>query len=141
MEVLQTLSVALGLAALTGYSLYLTVFSTGLAIHFGWVHLAPALEFFADKIPWIDSVWDAVHTVIRPIGGAFLATRALGHTTPAFEVIVAPLAGAMSFASHSLKASTRLVVNTSPEPFSNIAVSTAENVLVIGALALLWHYP
>jgi hypothetical protein len=162
MEVLQTLSVALGLAALSGYSLYLTVFSTGLAIHLGWVHLAPqfeslsvlgdpgvlivsgllfALEFLADKVPWIDSVWDAVHTVIRPIGGAFLATRALGHTTPVFEVVVALLGGAMSFASHSLKASTRLVVNGSPEPFSNIAVSTGENVFVVGAVALLWHYP
>jgi Domain of unknown function (DUF4126) len=162
MEVLQTLSVALGLAALSGYSLYLTVFSTGLAIHFGWVHLSPqfeslsvladpgilivsgalfALEFFADKIPWVDSVWDAVHTVIRPLGGALLATRALGHTTPAFEVIVALLGGAMSFASHSLKASTRLVVNSSPEPFSNIAVSTGENVLVVGGVILLWHYP
>jgi hypothetical protein len=162
MEVLQTLSVALGLAALSGYSLYLTVFSTGLAIHLGWVHLAPqfsslsvlsdpgilivsgilfALEFFADKIPWVDSIWDAVHTVIRPIGGAFLATRALGHASPVFEVIVALLGGAMSFASHSLKASTRLVVNSSPEPFSNIAVSTGENVLVVGAVALLWHYP
>lgn len=162
MEVLQTFSVALGLAALSGYSLYLTVFSTGLAIHFGWVHLAPqfaslsvlgdpgvlvvsgilfALEFFADKIPWVDSVWDAVHTVIRPLGGAFLATRALGPTTPVFEVIVALLGGAMSFASHSLKASTRLVVNSSPEPFSNIAVSTGENVLVVGAVTLLWHYP
>ncbi|MBV8140588.1 MAG: DUF4126 domain-containing protein, partial [Verrucomicrobia bacterium] len=68
-------------------------------------------------------------------------TRALGHTSPAFEVIVALLAGAMSFASHSLKSSTRLLVNTSPEPFSNIAVSTAENVLVVGGVALLWHYP
>jgi hypothetical protein len=162
MEVLQTLSVALGLAALSGYSLYLTVFSTGLAIHFGWIHLAPqfeslsvladpgilivsgilfALEFLADKIPWVDSVWDAVHTVIRPVGGALLATRALGHASPMFEVIVALLGGAMSFASHSLKASTRLVVNGSPEPFSNIAVSAGENVMVVGALALLWHYP
>jgi hypothetical protein len=99
------------------------------------------LEFRADKVPWVDSVWDAVHTVIRPIGGAFLATRALGHTTPVFEVVVALLGGAMSFASHSLKASTRLVVNGSPEPFSNIAVSTGENVFVVGAVALLWHYP
>jgi Domain of unknown function (DUF4126) len=162
MEVLQTLSVALGLAALSGYSLYLTVFTTGLAIHLGWVHLAPqfeslsvlgdptiliisgilfTLEFFADKIPWVDSVWDAVHTIIRPVGGAFLATRALGPTSPVFEVIVALLGGAMSFASHTLKASTRLVVNGSPEPFSNIAVSTGENVMVVGALALLWHFP
>jgi uncharacterized protein DUF4126 len=162
MEVLQTLSVALGLATLSGYSLYLTVFATGLSIHFGWIHLAPqfaslsvlgdpviliisgilfVLEFFADKIPWVDSVWDAVHTVIRPLGGAFLAVRALGSTNPVFEVAVALLAGAMSFASHSLKAGTRLVVNSSPEPFSNIAVSTGENILVLGAATLLWHYP
>jgi hypothetical protein len=162
MDVLQTLSVALSLAALSGYSLYLTVFATGLSIHFGWIHLAPqfsslsvlgdpailivsgllfALEFFADKIPWVDSIWDAAHTVIRPIGGAFLATSALGHASPVFEVIVALLGGAMSFASHSLKASTRLIVNTSPEPFSNIAVSAGENVLVISAVGLLWHYP
>src|SRR6516225_6285936 len=162
MEVLQTLSVALGLASLSGYSLYLTVFATGLSIHFGWVHLSPqfaslsvlgdpiilivsgilfVLEFFADKIPWVDSVWDAVHTVIRPLGGAFLAVRALGATNPVFEVVVALLGGAMSFASHSLKAGTRLVVNSSPEPFSNIAVSTGENILVLGAVTLLWHYP
>src|SRR6476659_9270443 len=159
---LNLLSVALGLACLAGLNLYLTVFATGLAIHFHWIVLAPQyqslailgqpivviisgilflLEFFADKIPWVDTIWDAVHTVIRPVGGAFLATRALGHTSPVFEVIVALLGGAMSFASHSLKASTRLVVNGSPEPFSNIAVSTGENVLVIGAVALLWHYP
>ena len=162
MEVLQTLSVALGLATLSGYSLYLTVFATGLSIHLGWVHLLPQfaslsvlgdpvilvfsgilflLEFFADKIPWVDSVWDAVHTVIRPLGGAFLAVRALGATNPVFEVTVALLGGAMSFASHSLKASTRLVVNSSPEPFSNIAVSTGENILVLAGVALLWHYP
>ncbi len=162
MEVLQTLSLALGLAALSGYSLYLTVFASGLAIHSGWVHLAPqydslavlgdpavlvvsgllfAIEFFADKIPWVDSISDAVHTFIRPIGGAFLATRALGHTDPVFEVIVALLGGAMSFTSHSLKAGTRLIVNSSPEPFSNIAVSTAENVMVVGGVALIWKYP
>ncbi|HTD16246.1 MAG TPA: DUF4126 domain-containing protein, partial [Chthoniobacterales bacterium] len=162
MEVLQTLSVALGLAALSGYSLYLTVFASGLAIHCGWVHLAPqieslsvlgdpavlivsgflfTIEFFADKIPWVDSISDAVHTFIRPIGGAFLATRALGHTDPVFEVIVALLGGAMSFTSHSLKAGTRLLVNSSPEPFSNIAVSSAENVLVVTGVALLWKHP
>jgi hypothetical protein len=162
MEVLQTLSVALGLAALSGYSLYLTVFASGLAIHSGWVHLAPrydslavlgdpavlvvsgllfAIEFFADKIPWVDSISDAVHTFIRPIGGAFLATRALGHTEPVFEVIVALLGGIMSFTSHSLKAGTRLLVNGSPEPFSNVAVSTAENIIVVSGVALIWQHP
>src|SRR6201981_1563221 len=162
MEVLKTLSVALGLATLSGYSLYLTVFATGLSIQFGRVHLAPQfaslsvlgdpivlilsgilflLEFLADKVPWVDSVWDAVHTVIRPLGGAFLAVRALGPNNSAVAVLVALLGGAMSFASHSLKASTRLVVNSSPEPFSNVAVSAGENILVLGAVTLLWHYP
>src|SRR5215471_10711411 len=156
---LTTLGRTLGFSFAAGINLYATVAILGLASRYGWVQLPPqykvfdnnwiigaaialyVVEFFADKIPWVDSVWDAVHTVIRPIGGAFLATRALGQTTPVFEVIVALLGGAMSFASHSLKASTRLVVNTSPEPFSNIAVSAGENVLVLGAVALLWHYP
>jgi hypothetical protein len=162
MEVLRALSLALGLATFSGYSLYLTVFATGLSIDLGWVHLSPQfaplsvlgdpvilgfsgilflLEFFVDKIPWVDSVWDAVHTAIRPVGGAFLAVRALGATNPVFEVTIALLGAAMSFASHSLKASTRLVVNSSPGPFSNIAVSTGENILVLGGVTLLWHYP
>ena len=113
-ERLDLLSVALGLAALAGVNLYLTVFATGLAIHFHWITLAPqyqslevlgnpwiisiagvlySLEFFADKIPWVDSIWDAVHTVIRPIGGALLAIQVLGHPSPAFTVIVALLGG------------------------------------------------
>ena len=104
MERLDLLAVALGLAALAGINLYLTVFVTGLAIHFHWITLAPQyqslevlgnpwivtiagilyfLEFFADKIPWVDSIWDAVHTVIRPIGGALLAIQVLGHPTVA----------------------------------------------------------
>jgi hypothetical protein len=162
MEVLQTLAVALGLAALSGYSLYLTVFATGLAIHFHWIHLAsqyaslsvlgepPVIiisgvlfffEFFADKIPWVDSAWDAIHTLIRPVGGALLAIQTLGHPDPVFSVIVGLLAGGVSFAAHTVKAATRLVVNQSPEPFSNIAVSTGENLLVFGGLALLWTHP
>src|SRR6201993_5208915 len=162
MEVLQTLSVALGLAALSGYSLYLTVFSTGLAIHLGWVHLAPqfqslsvlgdpailivsgilfALEFFADKIPWVDSVWDAVHTVIRPVGGALLATQVLGHPSPAFTVMVALLAGGTSLIAHTAKAATRLASNTSPEPFSNIGLSVGEDAAVLGGLTLVHFNP
>jgi Domain of unknown function (DUF4126) len=162
MEILQTLSIALGLATLSGINLYLTVFVTGLAIRLEWIHLAPqyaslqvlaepsilvisgvlfALEFFADKIPWVDSVWDAVHTVIRPIGGALLAIQVLGDTSPVFEVIVGLLAGTASFASHSVKAGTRLVANGSPEPFSNIALSFTEDVVVVGFLSLLWANP
>jgi len=159
---LNLLSVALGLAALAGINLYLTVFVTGLAIHFHWIALGPSyqaldvlghptiiiisgflyfLEFFADKIPWVDSIWDAVHTVIRPIGGALLAIQVLGHPSPAFTVIVALLAGGTSLITHTAKATTRLASNTSPEPFSNIALSIGEDLAVFGGLALIHYNP
>ncbi|MBV9878244.1 MAG: DUF4126 domain-containing protein [Verrucomicrobia bacterium] len=162
MDVLQTLAVALGLAALSGYSLYLTVFLTGLAVHFDWIHLAPqyaslhvladpaiiivsgilfVIEFFVDKIPWLDSLWDAIHTFIRPVGGALIAIQTLGHPGPVFNVIVGLVAGAVTFTSHSVKTGTRLIVNQSPEPFSNVAVSLGENVLVGAMFALLWSHP
>ena len=162
MERLNLLAVALGLAALAGVNLYLTVFATGLAIHFHWITLAPDyqsldvlgnpwvitiagvlyfLEFLADKIPWVDSIWDAVHTVIRPIGGALLAIQVLGHTSPTFTVIVALLGGGTSLVSHTAKTATRLATNTSPEPFSNIALSFGEDVAVVGGLALIYHNP
>jgi hypothetical protein len=161
-EKLDLLAVALGLAALAGINLYLTVFVTGLAIHFHWITLAPAyqslevlghpaiitvagilyfLEFFADKIPWVDSAWDAVHTVIRPIGGALLAIQVLGHPNPVFTVIVALLAGGTSLIAHTAKSATRLATNTSPEPFSNIGLSLGEDAAVIGGLALVHFNP
>jgi len=162
METLQLLGTALGLGALAGLNLYLTVFATGLAIQQGWIALAPQyhqlavlgnpaivliagvlyfIEFFADKVPWVDSLWDIVHTVIRPLGGAFLATRALGTTDPAFSVVIALLGGVASLATHGVKAGTRLVVNASPEPFSNIALSITEDAAVIGGLALIHTHP
>ena len=162
MERLDLLAVALGLAALAGINLYLTVFATGLAIHFHWITLAPQyqslevlgnpwiitiagilyfLEFFADKIPWIDSMWDAVHTVIRPIGGALLAIQVLGHPSPAFTIIVALLAGGTSLVAHTAKAATRLASNSSPEPFSNIGLSLGEDAAVLGGLALVHFNP
>jgi hypothetical protein len=161
-EQLNLLGVALGLAALAGINLYLTVFVTGLAINQHWITLSPQyqslevlghpaivtvagilyfLEFFADKIPWVDSAWDAVHTVIRPIGGALLAVRVLGHSNPTFDVIVLLLAGGTSLIAHTAKASTRLVANTSPEPFSNIGLSLAEDAAVFGGLALIHFNP
>jgi hypothetical protein len=161
-EKLNLLGVALGLACLAGINLYLTVFATGLAIHFHWIALAPAyqsleslghplvitiagilylFEFFADKIPWIDTAWDAVHTIIRPIGGAFLAIQVLGQPSPAFTVIVALLAGGTSLITHTAKSATRLTANTSPEPFSNIALSFGEDFAVLGGLALIHFNP
>ncbi|HEY7002506.1 MAG TPA: DUF4126 domain-containing protein [Candidatus Udaeobacter sp.] len=162
MERLDLLAVALGLAALAGINLYLTVFVTGMAIHFHWISLAPQyqslevlgnpwiitiagilyfLEFLADKIPWVDSIWDAVHTVIRPIGGALLAIQVLGHPSPAFTVIVALLAGGTSLVAHTAKAATRLASNSSPEPFSNIGLSLGEDAAVLGGLALVHFNP
>jgi hypothetical protein len=162
METLQTLGIALGLASLAGLNLYLTVFVTGLSIQQGWVTLAqqyqqldvlahPAiiaisgvlylLQFFADKVPWVDSLWDSIHTLIRPVGGAFLAMRALGPTDPALEVISVLLLGGVALTVHSMKAGTRLLVNHSPEPFSNIALSVSEDIAVVGGLALIYHDP
>src|SRR4051794_36466524 len=107
MERLHLLSAALGLAALAGVNLYLTVFATGLAIHYHWIVLSSPyqsldvlgdptiiiisgalflVEFFADKVPWVDSAWDAVHTIIRPIGGALLAIQVLGRPSPTLSV-------------------------------------------------------
>jgi hypothetical protein len=162
MDTLQTLGTALGLASLSGLNLYLTVFATGLAIQQHWINVSqtypqlailahPAilivsgilflLEFFADKVPWVDSLWDAVHTFIRPVGGAFLAIRVLGTPDPVFDVVAALLAGGAAFATHSVKASVRLVANHSPEPFSNIALSLGEDAAVVGGLVLIKQDP
>ena len=162
METIALLGAALGFATLSGINLYLTVFATGLAIQQHWITLSaqyqglavlgePAviaiagvlffIEFLADKIPGVDSAWDAVHTAIRPIGGAFLALRILGTTEPVYEVIIALLAGSVALTAHGAKAGTRLLVNGSPEPFSNIAVSMAEDIGVVGGLALIYSHP
>jgi len=153
---------ALGLAVASGLSLYGAVFVSGLAIRLGWIHLAPgwsalsvladpvvlgvagvlfAVEFLADKIPVIDSLWDAVHTFIRPIGGALLASRALGELSPVAEVLALLLLGGATLATHAAKATTRLAVNTSPEPVSNVLVSLTENGLVAGVVWLALAHP
>lgn len=162
MDVLETLGIALGLAALAGVNLYLTVFAAGLAIHFGWVilpqHLGELsalgnpwlvsiagvlyfLNFFADKIPWVDTANDAFHTFIRPLGGAVLAVLALGEADPAVKVIAALLAGGVALTSHAAKSGTRLVANSSPEPASNIGLSLGEDAVVLGGLSLFYFYP
>jgi hypothetical protein len=162
MDILDTLAIALGFATLAGVNLYLTALVTGLAIRFDLLALSDqyanlavlgdtpvlaaaglffVLEFFADKIPWVDSLWDSIHTLIRPVGGGLLAISVLGELHPAMEVIIALLAGGTTLVAHTAKAGTRLAVNASPEPVSNIVVSTAEDVGVVAGSVLMWQAP
>lgn len=156
------LGVAGSVSLLAGWRLYLSLFATGLAMRLGaiplpdhlqaldvlanpWVMgatgIAAVAEFFADKVMWLDSIWDAVHTLIRPIGGALLALAILDPSDPATQVIAFVLGGGASLAAHAGKAGARAVVNTSPEPVSNVAVSTAEDVATAGLLYLAYEYP
>jgi len=149
----------MGFSFAAGINLYATVAILGLAGRYGWVALPPqfqvfdnnwiigtalalyVIEFVADKIPWVDSVWDAVHTVIRPIGGAAIAVATLGETSTATETMVALLGGALAASTHLTKSGTRVMANTSPEPFSNWALSIGEDIFVIGLGFLALKYP
>jgi Domain of unknown function (DUF4126) len=160
--IVEILGLAGSLSLLSGWRLYLTLFVTGLAMRYGGIDLPQNLavldvlanpwvlglsgmglvaEFFADKIAWLDSVWDTAHTVIRPIGGALLALAVVDASDPAWQVISFLLGGGAALISHGAKASTRAVVNLSPEPFSNIAVSGAEDVATGGLLILALANP
>lgn len=162
METLETLCVALGFATLAGLNLYLVVLVTGLAIHQGWVDVSSTypelmvlgdplvltaagiffcMEFFSDKVPWVDSLWDSVHTLIRPVGGGLLAIQTLGPTDPAFEVVVGLLAGGTTLVAHGFKSGTRLALNASPEPVSNVLASVSEDAAVLGGLVLMGINP
>ncbi|HEX6464586.1 MAG TPA: DUF4126 domain-containing protein [Vicinamibacterales bacterium] len=156
---LTTLGRTLGFSFAAGVNLYATVAILGLASRYGWVQLPPQyqvfdnnwiigvaialflLEFFADKIPWVDSAWDAMHTVIRPLGGALIAVATLGRASPAVQTVVGLLGGALAAGTHFSKAGARIVVNASPEPFSNIILSLAEDVFVVGLGFLSLKYP
>ena len=160
--IVEILGLAASVSLLSGWRLYLTALATGLAMQFNvlplpehlaalqvlanpWVMAAAALaafmEFFADKIAWLDSVWDTIHTFIRPIGGALLALAVIDPADPAIQAIAFLLGGGASLLAHGGKASARAVVNTSPEPFSNVVVSTVEDVATTGLLYLAYAYP
>jgi hypothetical protein len=159
MELLVSLGRSLGFSLTSGVNLYATVAILGLAARFDWVTLPAqydvfasdwviglslllyAVEFVADKIPWIDSMWDSVHTFIRPVGGALVAVATLGDASPGLEVIIALLGGTVAAGSHFTKASTRVAANASPEPFSNWALSFMEDAFVIGLGLLALKYP
>lgn len=162
MGIVEILGVAGSLSLLAGWRLYLTILATGIAMHFGllplpehlaalqilanpWVLGVAAIgtvaEFLADKIAWVDSAWDMIHSIIRPLGGALLALALVDSSDPAWQVIAFLLGGGGALLSHGAKATTRAVVNVSPEPFSNAAVSTGEDVATTGLLALAIAYP
>jgi hypothetical protein len=159
MEPLTTLGRTLGFSFAAGINLYATVALLGLASRYGWVALPPqyqafdndfiigaalvmyAVEFFADKIPYFDSLWDAVHTAIRPIGGALIAVTTLGNASPTTEALVALLGGMVATSTHLTKTSTRAAANVSPEPFSNWFLSIGEDVFVVGLGVLALKYP
>ena len=160
--IVEILGIAASVSLLAGWRLYLCVLATGIAMRTGTIPLPSHLEslqvlaspwimgvagfgalaeFFADKIAWLDSLWDTVHTVIRPIGGAMLALAIVNPQDPATQVIAFLLGGGGALLAHGGKAGARAVVNASPEPFSNIAVSTAEDIASAGLLALAYTHP
>lgn len=162
MGAVELVGVAASLSFLAGWRLYACVAAAGLAMRFGfldlpqqiqsldalanpWVigvaGLAAIAEFVADKVMWFDSLWDGAHTFIRPLGGALLALAVVDAHDPAWQVIVFLMGGGAALLSHSAKASARAAVNTSPEPISNIAVSTTEDVVTAGGLWLVLSQP
>ena len=159
MEWIATLGRTMGFSFAAGINLYATVAILGLASRYNWVSLPPqyqafdndfviatalglyVIEFVADKIPWFDSIWDAVHTAVRPIGGAVIAVTTLGDATPTTEVLVGLLGGTLAAGTHFTKSGTRAVANTSPEPFSNWILSLSEDAFVIGLGVVALKYP
>ena len=159
LDMAQLLALAAAMGWASGLRLYLVVFITGLAGSLGWLPLPAGLhvlqqpvmlagsgfmlfiEFFADKIPGVDSLWDILHSVIRVPAGAALAAGVFGADSATMGAVAGLLGGALAATSFATKASTRAAVNTSPEPFSNIAVSLAEDGAVMGAMWLATNHP
>ena len=162
MGIVEILGIAGSVSLLAGWRLYLSIFATGLAMRLGalplpehlqsldalanpWVMgiaaIAAVAEFFADKVMWLDSAWDAVHTFVRPVGGALLALAIVDPSDPATQVVAFLLGGGAALTAHAGKAGARGVVNASPEPVSNVAVSTVEDVATAGLLYAAYEYP
>ena len=158
MDLISNVALAGGLGWASGLRLYLTVFAVGLLAKFGYVHLPASLhilsnpivlsvagvlcviEFLADKIPYVDSAWDSIQTFIRIPAGALLAMGAINTSDPAIATIAALLGGSLAGATHATKAGSRAMINTSPEPVSNVAASfTEEGMLVTGGWLVFAH--
>ena len=162
MSAVEIIGLAASFSLLAGWRIYACVAVLGLAMQLDLIEAPtniPALEalanpwvigaasvgalaeLLADKVMWLDSLWDGVHTFIRPIGGALIALAIVDASDPAWQIVVLLLGGGAALLSHGAKSGTRALVNTSPEPFSNIAVSSVEDVVTVGGLWLALAYP
>jgi hypothetical protein len=159
MGTIEALSLAMGTAWTSGINLYATVAALGIAGRSEMIQLPPELqvlthpaviavacimyviEFFADKVPYVDSGWDVLHTFIRVPAGAILAARSLGDMSPALELAAVLAGGTVALAAHGTKATMRLAINTSPEPFSNWTASVTEDVAVLGSIWMVFNHP
>lgn len=159
MDAVQQVALAAGMAWGSGLRLYAVLFAAGLLGRLGYVDLPPgleilehnwvllaagtmlAIEFLADKVPAVDTLWDAVHSFIRIPAGAVLAAAAMSEAEPAVALVAAILGGTLAAGTHAAKAGSRALINTSPEPFSNIAASFGEDALLVGGLYLAWAHP
>ena len=151
-----TVGLLLGSGWASGINLYLVTLLLGIASRLGWgevpeifgrtefmviAAILTGVAFAADKIPYVDSVWDSVHTVFRPLGAALIGALLAGETTSFVTVIGAVVSGGLAFNAHAAKASTRIAVNASPEPVSNVVLSVAEDMLVAGLMTLALMFP
>ena len=157
MSAVELIALASTVSLLAGWRLYLVTFAVGLAMKFGWIAppqqlhaldvlannwiigiaaLGTVAEFFADKVAWVDSLWDAIHSVVRPVGGALLSMAIIDGGDPTWQVGSFLLGGGAALLAHAGKAGARALVNASPEPFSNVVVSTGEDIATAGLLGL-----
>lgn len=156
---MESLSLLMGSSWASGVNLYLTTAGLGIASRMGWLELPGnmeslanplvigaallmfAIEFFADKVPYVDSAWDSVHTFIRPAGAMVMGYMAMSGAGPALQYPVALLTGSIAMDSHLVKATSRAAINTSPEPVTNIVASTTEDASVLGIMYLIIKHP
>ena len=162
MGIIEILGIAGSVSLLSGWRLYLSILATGLAMQWGAIPLpehlaslqvlanpwvmgitgfAALCEFFADKVAWLDTLWDGIHTFIRPVGGALLALAIVDPSDPAMQVIAFVLGGSGALLAHGGKAGARAVINTSPEPVTNVAMSSVEDAAAAGLLYAAYEYP
>lgn len=159
MDIINSIGILLGSSWASGINLYLSVAGLGIAQRMGWIDLPGnmdiisnpiiigvaivlfVIEFVADKIPYVDSTWDSIHTFIRPLTSAFLGYAAMSDFEPVIQSLIALLTGSVALDSHLTKATTRLAINASPEPFTNSIASVVEDASVIGTLFLIMNKP